>query len=94
MKTENLNKKDKKPKIRVIGLSTCYFCSSAKKMLAERGFRFTSIDLDLLPETEREEELARIRQFNPEESFPVVIIGNVAIIGFQKERIKQELDIC
>ncbi len=28
------------------------------------------------------------------ESFPVVIIGNTAIVGFQEERIKKELGIC
>ena len=94
MKTENFNEKGKKqPQISLIALSTCFFCNTVKKMLTNGGFKFTSTDLDLLPEAEREEQLAQIRQFNPEESFPIVIIDNIAIVGFQEERIKKELGI-
>lgn len=81
------------PRIRVIALSTCFFCSRLKKMLDQHGFDYTSVDIDLLPEDERRIQLEQIRQFNPEESFPVVIIDRVAIVGFQEERIRRELGI-
>jgi len=79
------------PQIRVIALSTCFFCNKVKKMLDEYGLSYTSVDIDLLPEEERRLQLARLREFNPEEQFPVVIINRVAIVGYQEERIKEEL---
>jgi len=82
------------PQIRVIALSTCFFCDKIKKMLDKQGFSYTSVDIDLLPEEERKMHLEQIRKFNPEESFPIVIIDKVAIVGFKEERIKQELRIA
>jgi len=79
------------PRIRVIALSTCFFCNKVKKMLDEHGLSYTSVDIDLLPEEERRIQLAWLREFNPEEQFPVVIINRVAIVGYQEERIKEEL---
>ena len=79
--------------IRLITLSTCFFCNTLKKQLEDAGFRYTFTDLDLLPDEEREKQMDEIREFNPEESFPIVIIGNVAIVGYQEERIKKELGL-
>ena len=79
--------------IRLITLSTCFFCNTLKRQLREAGFHYTFTDLDLLPEEERKERMDEIKKFNPEESFPIVIIGNVAIVGYQEERIKKELGL-
>ena len=62
-------------------------------MFDNEGLDYTYTDLDLLPEEEQNAQLSQIRKFNPEESFPVVIIDNIAIVGYQEERIKQELGI-
>lgn len=83
----------KHPDIRLITLSTCFFCSTLKKQLTEAGFSYTFTDLDLLPDSEREEQMEELRKFNPEESFPITIIDNVAIVGYQEERIKKELGL-
>lgn len=87
-KTEN-----KQPVIRLVTLSTCFFCTSVKRMLDKNGFEYTYTDLDLMPEDERDAQLSQIKKFNPEESFPIVIIDNIAIVGYQEERIRQELGI-
>lgn len=79
--------------IRLITLSTCFFCNTLKRQLKEAGFDYTFTDLDLLPDEERQEQMDEIRKFNPEESFPIVIIGNTAIVGYQEERIKKELGL-
>lgn len=92
--TEQLQQTAREEKeIRLITLSTCFFCNSLKRQLKEAGFHYTFTDLDLLPEEEREEQMGEIRKFNPEESFPIVIIGDVAIVGYQEERIKKELGL-
>jgi glutaredoxin-like protein NrdH len=94
MKTTQDDETEKKqPVIRLVTLSTCFFCSKVKRMLDKEGFDYTYTDLDLMPEEERDAQLSQIKKFNPEESFPIVIINNIAIVGYQEERIKQELGI-
>lgn len=83
----------KQPVIRLITLSTCFFCSTVKRMLDKEELIYTYTDIDLLPEEERDDQLSQIKKFNPEESFPIVIINNIAIVGYQEEYIKQELGI-
>jgi glutaredoxin-like protein NrdH len=83
----------KAPAIHLLTLSTCFFCDTAKRLLEREGFDYTFTDIDMLPEQERDEQMEEIRQFNPKESFPIVIIDDVAIVGFQEERIKKELRI-
>lgn len=85
--------REKQPQIRLITLSTCYFCSLLKKRLKEAGFSYSYNDMDQLPDAEREEQMGQLREFNPEETFPIVIIDNKAIVGFQEERIKKELGL-
>ena len=64
-----------------------------KKKLKDAGFDYTFSDLDLLEDEERERQMDEIRKFNPEERFPIIIIGNVAIVGYQEEKIKEELGL-
>ncbi len=90
---KNAVAKKQQPEIRLITLSTCFFCSTLKKQLKEAGFQYSFTDLDLLPESERDEQMEELRKFNPEESFPITIIDNVAIVGYQEERIKKELGL-
>ncbi len=90
---KNATPKEQQPEIRLITLSTCFFCSTLKRQLKEAGFQYSFTDLDLLPESERDEQMEELRKFNPEESFPITIIDNVAIVGYQEERIKKELGL-
>ncbi|HHD63409.1 MAG TPA: glutaredoxin family protein [Desulfobulbaceae bacterium] len=90
---KNAASKKQQPEIRLITLSTCFFCSTLKKQLKEAGYQYSFTDLDLLPESERDEQMEELRKFNPEESFPITIIDNVAIVGYQEERIKKELGL-
>ncbi|MFH1217241.1 MAG: glutaredoxin family protein [Pseudomonadota bacterium] len=89
----NENAQKQKKTIRLITLSTCFFCNRVKKMLDEAGFKYESTDIDMLPEDEREKKMTEIRKHNPQESFPIVIIGDRAFVGFQEENIKKELGI-
>ena len=90
---KNTIPKKQQPEIRLLTLSTCFFCSTLKRQLKEAGFQYSFTDLDLLPESERNEQMEELRKFNPEESFPITIINNVAIVGYQEERIKKELGL-
>jgi glutaredoxin len=91
--TQDTGTVKKQPIIRLVTLSTCFFCTTVKRMLDKEGLDYIHTDIDLLPAEERDKQLSQIKKFNPEESFPIVIIGNIAIVGYQEKRIKQELGI-
>ena len=94
MSSTEPSKKKIQPEIKLLTLSTCFFCSTLKRKLKEAGYQYSYTDLDLLPEPDRDQQMDEIRRFNPEESFPIVIIDNVAIVGYQEERIKKELGLA
>jgi glutaredoxin len=79
--------------IRLFTISTCFHCRSLKQLLEDNNIAFEFTDVDLMPEEERESFIAAIIEYNKKKTFPVIFIGNKAIIGFQEERIKQELGI-
>ena len=79
--------------VRIFTLSTCFHCRSLKKMLDDHNIPYEFTDVDLMPEEEREAFLAAIEKHNEKKSFPLVIIGNKAIVGFQVQVIRKELGI-
>lgn len=79
--------------VRIFTISTCIHCRALKKMLDEHAIPYEFTDVDLMPKDEREAYLAAIKQYNEKKTFPVVIIGNTAIVGFQEGIIRKELGI-
>ena len=80
-------------KVRLFTISTCFHCKTLKKLLEDNNIDFEFTDVDLMPKEERESFIAAIIKYNEKKTFPVIFIGNKAIIGFQEERIKQDLGI-
>ena len=81
------------PRVRIFSLSTCAHCRALKDMLYQYNISFEFTDIDLLPREERQAFLKDITAYNPQKTFPVVIINNKAIVGFQKDLIAAELGI-
>ncbi|HBI15162.1 MAG TPA: glutaredoxin family protein [Desulfobulbaceae bacterium] len=79
--------------VRIFTISTCIHCRALKKMLEAHEIAYEFTDVDLMPKEEREAFLAAIIDYNEKKTFPVVIIGNKAIIGFQEQIIRKELGI-
>jgi len=63
-------------------------------MLDAHDIAYEFTDVDLMPKEEREAFLAAIVQYNEKKTFPVVIIGNKAIIGLQEQIIREALGIA
>ncbi len=80
-------------KVKIYTLSTCSHCKAAKKFLNENRILFEATDVDLLQGTEREAVLNEVVQYNPQRSFPTIIIGEKIIIGFKENDIREALDI-
>lgn len=78
-------------KVKLYTLSTCSHCKAAKKFLNENNIVFDATDVDLLQGADREAVLNEVVQYNPQRSFPTIIIGDKIIIGFKESDIKEAL---
>ena len=77
----------------VYSLSTCSHCNAAKRLLGECEVEYRFTDVDLLDMETRKAILEDIKRFNPECSFPTVVIGDKVIVGYNEEEIKEALGL-
>lgn len=85
--------KRRQRKVFLFALSTCIWCRKTKTLLNELGVKYDYVDVDLLNEEEREKVRREMRKYNPQMSFPTVVIDdNICIIGFDEKRIREELE--
>lgn len=81
------------PPVKMYSLSTCGHCKATKKFLGDCAIRFEFTDVDLLTGSEREAIVEEVKRFNPECSFPTIIIGSTVIIGFKEAEIRKALGL-
>ena len=81
------------PKVKIFTLSTCSHCKATKKFLNDNGIKFEFVDVDQFQGAEREKILEDVVQYNPQRSFPTIIIGDEIIIGFKEDDIRKALGI-
>jgi len=79
--------------VKMYTLSTCSHCKAAKKFMSDHGVDYEFVDVDLLKGTEQAAAVQRVREKNPNLSFPTIIIGDVVIVGFQEGQIRETLGI-
>lgn len=82
-----------KPHIKIYTLSTCSHCKSTKRLLDECSIKYEFTDIDLLSGAERQAIIEEVKRFNPECSFPTIIIGDKVIIGFKEQEIRKALGL-
>ena len=80
-------------KVKMYTLSTCSHCKAAKTFLRDNGINFEFRDVDLLQGSEKEDILNEVVQYNPQRSFPTIVIGNKIIVGFREDDIRKALGI-
>ena len=81
------------PHVKMYTLSTCHHCKAAKKFLSGCGIAFEFTDVDLLTGAEREAILAEVRRYNPECSFPTILVGDQVIVGNDEAKIRKALGL-
>jgi len=70
-------------------LSTCIWCKKARSLLDELKIEYYFIYVDLLETEENARVKDDIRQWNPQCSFPTLIINNEqCIVGFKEDQIR------
>jgi len=62
-----------------------------KKMLEESGIDYQLTEVDLLEGESKEQAIDEVKRLSGGTSFPVVIIDDEVIVGFNKKRIKELL---
>jgi glutaredoxin len=65
--------------VTMYSLSTCSHCKSVKKLLDECTVQYEFTDI--------------IKKFNPNCSFPTIIIGEKVIVGYKEQEIKEALGL-
>ncbi len=81
-----------KGKIVLYTLSTCMWCRMAKDLLKDLGVAYSYVDVDLLEAAEKERAKQEIRKWNPEGSYPTIIINDKdSISGFDESEIKEKI---
>ena len=82
----------KKGDIVLYALSTCVWCKKTKAFLSELGVEYSYVFVDLLNEAEKAEVMEVVAVWNPECSFPTVVIKNEScVVGFRPDEIKEKL---
>lgn len=77
-------------KILLYTLSTCIWCRKTKALLSELGVAYDYIDVDKLTGEERNGAIKAIEKWNPDCSFPTMVIDNTrSILGFQELLIRK-----
>lgn len=79
--------------VKIYSLSTCSHCKETKKLLSQCEVKYEFTDVDLLSTEERNAILEDIRSYNPECSFPTIIIGTKVIVGYNEKEIKAALGL-
>jgi glutaredoxin-like YruB-family protein len=76
------------PKVIVFSTPTCTFCNQAKRYFREKNIRFTDVDIS------RDQSAARdILKKTGQMGVPVILINNRPIVGFDRNKINQMLNI-
>ena len=79
--------------IKIYTLSTCGHCKSTKRFLDECKIKFEFEDVDLLEGEERKAILEEVKKWNPNCSFPTIIIGDKVIVGYKEDEIREALGL-
>jgi glutaredoxin len=88
---EEIKGKPVKNKIMLYGLSTCMWCEKAKEFLDEMGITYSHLTVDLLDGAEAEAAFDAVAKFNPDQSFPTIVIddGKRVMIGYNEAELKK-----
>jgi glutaredoxin-like protein NrdH len=77
--------------ITLYALSTCIWCKKTKELLTSLGVGFNYVYVDLLKGEERANAINEIKHYNPSTSFPTLVIGDKAIVGYREKEIREAL---
>jgi glutaredoxin len=91
MAVEHVNGKNK-GSVMLYALSTCGWCAKTKDLLKQIGVAFDFVYVDLLEGQDQDNTMQIVEKWNPQGSFPILVINNSrCIIGFREAEIREVL---
>lgn len=83
---------ENKGNVILFALSTCGWCKKTRMLLEDLKVEYDYIYVDLTNGDEREEAVDALKKFNPDISFPTMVINDAdVIVGFEEGEIKSKL---
>ncbi len=79
--------------VKVFALSTCPYCRMTRRYLDENDVDYDVLEVDLLAGAEREDAITEVKDISGGTSFPVIVVDDEIIVGFNKSRLKELLDL-
>ena len=79
--------------VKVFALSTCPYCRMTRQYMDENGVSYEAVEVDKLEGQERSDAIDEIKRLSGGTSFPIVVVGDEVIVGFNKVRIKELLQL-
>ena len=80
-------------KVKAYTLSTCPHCRMTKEFLNDNNVDFEYVDVDLLTGEKRSEVLREVFRLTGAYSFPVIVVGDTVIVGFNKDKLQKVLEL-
>jgi glutaredoxin-like protein NrdH len=73
-------------------LSTCMWCRMAKTLLKDMGVSYEYVDVDTLPAEEKVEVKKEIKKWNPDGSYPTLVINEKECVsGFDETEFREKI---
>lgn len=79
--------------VKLYTLSTCGHCKATKKFLNKHDVQYEFTEVDKAEGEERAALIEEVKKWNPNISFPTIIIGDQVIVGFKEDEIKEALGL-
>lgn len=86
--TKAAQSKKKQPRVIMFSTPTCSYCNLAKRYFRQNKIRFRDVDISKDPAAARD-----VVRRSGQMGVPVIDIGGKIIVGFDKPKINQLLDI-
>ncbi len=72
-------------------LSTWPYCKKAKQLLAEKKVDYDCVEVDQISGDEQKKAVDEVKRLTGRSSFPVIVINEKVIQGFNQEEIEEAL---
>jgi glutaredoxin-like protein NrdH len=91
MKIEHVDGR-KAGKVMLYALSTCIWCRKTKQLLTDMGVEYDYVFVDLLTGADKDEAVKTVTKWNPDCSFPTMVVNEKkCIVGFKEPEIREAL---
>jgi glutaredoxin-like protein NrdH len=81
-----------KGKLVLFALSTCGWCKKTRALIEDLDASYDYVYVDLTNGKEREDIVEMVKKWNPQVSFPTLVINDEkCIVGFKEDEIKEAI---